>query len=76
LRQLHRELVGEVNVLKREEILERMLFLVEAHSRLERLDEQAKWRAASLSQPTQDILIVRDSSKTLDQRETKSDQTP
>jgi hypothetical protein len=75
LRQLHRQLVEEVDILKREEILERMLFVIEAHSRLQRLDEEEKWKAAGLSQPAQDILIVRDSSRNRGQRGTKSNET-
>lgn len=74
LRQLHRELFEELDILKREEILERMLFLIEAHSRLQRLDEQAKWKAARLTEPVQDILIVRDSSQRRDQSATKANE--
>jgi hypothetical protein len=75
LRQLHRQLVEEVDILKREELLERMLFVIEAHSRLQRLDAEAKRKAAGPSQPVQDILIVRDSSQNRGQRETKSNET-
>jgi hypothetical protein len=75
LRQLHLELLGEVDILKREEILERMLFVVEAHSRLQKLDEQAKWKAANLSEPVQDILVVRDLSQNRSQPETKSNES-
>ena len=71
MHQLHGELFEEIDILKREEILERILFVIEAHSRLQRLDEQAKLKAARLLQPTQDILVVRDSSQT---RGPKSDE--
>jgi hypothetical protein len=73
--ELHRQLVEEVDILKREEILERLLFVIEAHSRLRRRDEEAKGKAAGLSQPAQDILIVRNSSQNSGQRGTKSNQS-
>ena len=72
--ELHRQLVEEVDILKREEILERLLFVIEAHSRLRRLDEEAKWKARGLSRPTQDILIVRESSQNSGERGPKSNQ--
>jgi hypothetical protein len=70
--QLHRQLVEEIDILKREEILERLLFVIEAHSRLQKLDEEAKWKAAGLSQPPQDVLFVRDSSQDSGHRGPKS----
>jgi len=75
LRQLHRQLFEELDPVKKEEILDRILFLIEARSRQQKLDERVKPAAGSLSRPSSDPLGLPRSSGPRDPVGSKPDET-